>query len=181
MSDSTVMHTQENVVLVDENNVAIGTAEKLDAHLAGSLHRAFSVVVVSSQGDLLLQQRAGAKYHSGGLWSNTCCGHPRPGEDTISAAQRRLREEMGISCTLAFCAAFVYRAEVDESLIEHEYDQVLLGVYDGEPLPDPSEVMAWRWSDAHSVAVGIASQPERYTAWLPLVLAHALGRTFQLD
>lgn len=166
----------EMVVRVDENDVAIGVTEKLEAHRSGVLHRAFSVIVLSVGGELLMQQRAMSKYHSGGLWSNACCGHPRPGEATIAAAERRLREEMGISCTLAPCDEFMYRAELDGGLIEHEYDHVLIGVHNDEPVPQASEVMAWRWSSADALTLSVAARPEQYTAWLPLVLERALRR-----
>lgn len=160
----------ERLVLVDRNDVAIGVAEKLDAHKSGMLHRAFSVIVLNSCGGLSMQQRATCKYHSGGLWSNACCGHPRPGEDTIAAAERRLHEEMGIHCTLAHWDEFMYRAHLTDSLVEREYDHVLVGVHEGDPVPDPREVMAWRWSAVQSVMESIVLEPERYTVWLPLVL-----------
>lgn len=166
----------ESVVLVDESDVAIGTADKLEAHRSGMLHRAFSVVVVSPWGELLLQQRAMTKYHSAGLWSNACCGHPRPGEDTLAAAHRRLREEMGIECALTPCGALTYRAQLAGSIVEHEYDHVFIGLFNGEPGPDPDEVMSWRWSGARSVLLSVSAEPDRYTAWLPLVLPKALRR-----
>lgn len=167
----------ECVVLVDDRDVAIGTGEKLAVHRTGVLHRAFSIVLLNSHGELLLQQRAKSKYHSPGLWSNACCGHPRPGEDTLSAASRRLGEELGIECKLTRRCGFTYRARVDKNLIEHEYDHVFVGVFDGEPKPNSDEVMHWSWTSPDAVVRDIAEQPHLYTIWLPLVLTHALGRT----
>jgi isopentenyl-diphosphate delta-isomerase len=142
---------EERVILVDENDVERGTAEKLRAHAEGALHRAFSVIVFNRRGELLLQCRAGGKYHSAGLWTNTCCGHPRPGEDTLVAARRRLGEEMGIDCDLQPLFGLRYRADFANGLAENEYDHVFVGRYDGEPRPDPGEVQAWRWAPLDSL------------------------------
>lgn len=162
--------TDERVVLVDDQDQPVGVAEKLDAHRSGALHRAFSVVVLNRRGELLLQRRALGKYHSGGLWSNTCCGHPRPDEAVETAATRRLREEMGLDCALERRGAFTYRAELDDALVEHEYDHVLVGTTSDEPSPDPDEAMEWEWANVQALARRVALEPERYTAWLPLVL-----------
>jgi len=161
----------ERVVLVDATDRAVGTEEKLAAHRVGVLHRAFSVVVRNSRGELLVQRRALGKYHSGGLWSNACCGHPRPGEGVVAAGERRLREEMGVSCALAPHAAFVYRAALNDALVEHEYDHILVGTTDDDPTPDPDEAMSWEWIAPDALAARVATAPERFTAWLPLVLA----------
>lgn len=160
----------ERVVLVDEQNRVLGTAEKLAAHAAGKLHRAFSIFVFDSGGRLLLQRRAKAKYHSGGLWSNTCCGHPRPGETTIEAASRRLREEMNFVCELRPAFEFIYRAEFENGLTEHEYDQVLVGEFDGAFEPDKSEVEGWKWIAPDELQGALSERPEDYTYWLRAAL-----------
>src|SRR5215213_7703405 len=129
----------ESVILVNERDEPIGTAPKLDAHYNGELHRAFSVFIRDYEGRILLQRRANEKYHSGGLWTNACCGHPRPGEDTRVAAERRLHEEMGIHSELTEVGVFIYRDSVG-SLTEHELDHVFTGVYSGDPSPDIMEV-----------------------------------------
>ena len=167
----------ESVILVDERDVESGSCEKLEAHRTGALHRAFSVVLVNSRGEILMQRRALAKYHSGGLWSNACCGHPRPGEGVLLAARRRLREEMGILCDLTPGGSFIYRASVTSELTEHEFDHVFAGRYDGDPLPNPDEVMEWRWSDTMAELDRLHARPELYTAWLPLVLPRAIALT----
>lgn len=162
------------VVLVDAADRVRGTAPKLEAHRSGVLHRAFSVFVFDSQGDLLLQRRARTKYHSGGRWTNTCCGHPRPGEDTALAARRRLREEMGFSCPLTAVGTFVYRADVGGGLEEHELDHVYVGVHDGVPLPAPAEVDAWRRCAVAAVHEELRRAPGRFTAWFAEALAVVL-------
>jgi isopentenyl-diphosphate delta-isomerase len=166
----------ERVVLVDESDAEIGTAGKLEAHRSGELHRAFSVFVFNPAGKLLLQRRAAGKYHSAGRWSNTCCGHPRPGEDTQSAAQRRLHEEMGFDCALGEVTAFTYRAEVSGGLIENEYDHVFVGWSHSDPLPDPAEADAWCWMSMDCVRQSVRSDPGRYSAWFPIALQHLLVR-----
>jgi len=165
----------DSVVLVDADDRAVGTAGKLDAHRTGVLHRAFSVFVFDAQGALLLQQRAHGKYHSGGLWTNTCCGHPRPGEPTAAAAVRRLREEMGIACRLASAGRFLYRADVGPGLVEHELDHVFVGRSDREPRPDPAEVAGWRRVTLTDLRRDLARRPERYTAWFERALDVASG------
>jgi isopentenyl-diphosphate delta-isomerase len=155
----------ERVVLVDERDRPLGDADKLDAHRQGRLHRAFSVFVVDGVGRLLLQRRAASKYHSGRLWSNTCCGHPRPGENTRAAAERRLAEEMGLGCPLEAVGAFVYRAPLGD-LVEHEYDHVFRGRFEGDPRPDPAEVEAWRWMPLEDLHADLAAYPGTYTVWL---------------
>lgn len=160
----------ERVVLVDEQNREIGAAEKLEAHAAGKLHRAFSVFVFNSERQLLLQRRAASKYHSGGLWSNTCCGHPRPAEATDAAAHRRLREEMNFDCELRAAFEFIYRAEFENELIEHEYDHVFVGEFDGVPAPDKSEVEGWRWMGLDELRRDLRERPGAYTYWLHAAL-----------
>src|SRR2546423_9920022 len=129
----------EQLILVDSSDREIGVGEKLETHREGRLHRAFSIFIFDGAGRLLLQKRAPTKYHSGGLWSNTACGHPRPGEETVAAAHRRLREEMGFDCELRAAFGFLYRAELRERLIEHEYDHVFVGEFRGAPAPDVAE------------------------------------------
>ena len=158
----------EQVILVDESGVPTGTAEKLEAHRPpGLLHLAFSVFVNDGEGRLLLQRRASNKHHFRNLWSNTCCSHPRPGESTVEAGRRRLREEMGIQVDLSIVGRFTYRADDPESgLVEHEVDDVLSGTYMGEPVPDPAEVSEWRWADVEVLQRDLADRPGEYSPWL---------------
>ncbi len=162
----------ERVILVDEYDHEVGTAEKLCAHQdGGQLHRAFSIFVSNQLGDLLLQRRAVGKYHFGGLWSNTCCGHPRPGEETGAAAQRRLHEEFGFEADLSEVAAFTYKSDHAASgLTEHEFLHLFTGRFDGAPVHDPSEIEDWRWVDRAAIERELAASPERYTPWFPLAL-----------
>jgi isopentenyl-diphosphate delta-isomerase len=171
----------EHVVLVDADDRALGSMEKLRAHAEGRLHRAFSVFVFDRGGRLLLQRRAPVKYHSPGLWSNTCCGHPRPGEDVADAAARRLGEEMGFRTDLRPRFRFVYRAELPPGLVEHELDHVFAGAFEGEPRPDPSEVDAWRWIDLGELAREIAARPDAFTAWLRILMAEEAYRELLLS
>jgi len=170
---------KEYVVLVNEQDEQVGVREKLRAHVDGTLHRAFSVFVFNSDGNLLLQQRHPGKYHSGGLWSNTCCSHPRPGEAVEAAAQRRLQEEMGFDCGLERLFGFVYKTQLDHDLYEHEYDHVFVGRYDGAPIPNDVEVSGWRWVRPEVLRSSVAEDPRRYTYWFRLaldrVLTHAVG------
>jgi len=163
----------ERVILVDEADRECGTMEKMAAHQAGELHRAFSVFIYDREGRWLLQKRASGKYHSGGLWSNTCCGHPRPGEDIRSAAQRRLLEEMGLVCKVEVGFQFLYRAELDHGLVEHELDHVFIGFSDAIPVPDEDEVEAWRYLDHGSVEMELQASPMHFTAWFRLCFRNA--------
>lgn len=160
--------TDENVILVDKNDAMIGTMEKISAHRLARLHRAISVFIFNQKGDLLLQRRAHSKYHSGGKWSNTCCSHPRPGEQTIAAARRRLLEEMGLDCELEYAFSFTYRAELDNGLCEYEYDHVYTGITDMYPLPDPQEVADFVYLSADQIECELAEKPEAYTAWFKI-------------
>lgn len=153
------------VILVNEKDEPVGTMEKLEAHQKGLLHRAFSVFVVNSQEQLLLQQRASDKYHSGGLWTNTCCSHPLPGEDTPAAAHRRLAEEMGFDCPLEEIFSFTYRAEFDNGLTEYEFDHVLFGTYDGPVAADAAEVQAHRFLSLNEIREELVNSPGLYTHW----------------
>ena len=164
------MSSTEQVILVDKNDQEIGQEEKLAAHQKGLLHRAFSVFVFNRSGELMLQRRADGKYHSAGLWSNTCCSHPRSGETSQEAATRRLREEMGFDCPLDEAFSFIYRVSFDNNLIENEFDHVFVGSYNGSPTPDPDEVSEWRWVTLDTLEQEIAESPEAYTHWLKLCL-----------
>lgn len=155
----------DRVVLVDEADRELGTFDKIEAHRAGMLHRALSVIVARADGSLLLQKRAAAKYHSGGLWTNTCCSHPRPGEAVDIAAARRLEEEMGIACPLTPLFTVHYRADVSNGLIENELVHVFGGRFEGEPNPDPGEVEDWRWLSPRQIRDDVDTQPDRYSIW----------------
>jgi len=165
------MSTSEQVTLVDGDDRPLGTMEKLQAHVEGRLHRAFSVFVFDRAGRLLLQRRSAAKYHSGGLWSNTCCGHPRPGEPVTDAASRRLFEEMGFRTALHPLFRFVYRAELDSAMVEHELDHVLVGTFEESPSPEPTEVDAWKWMEFELLREAVAREPQAFTAWLRILLS----------
>jgi isopentenyl-diphosphate delta-isomerase len=158
-------NSADHVILVDADDRPLGTMGKLAAHQQGLRHRAISVIVRDADNRLMLQRRAHGKYHSGGLWTNTCCSHPRPGEDTLDAAQRRLAEEMGFTCPLSFLFVTHYRADVGNGLIEDEVVHVFGGRFDGTPRPDTSEVSEWRWVTPDEMACDIAARPELYTAW----------------
>jgi isopentenyl-diphosphate delta-isomerase len=161
---------REEVILVNENDEAIGVEEKLQAHLIGSLHRAFSIFIFNSAGYLLLQQRASTKYHSQGLWSNTCCGHPRPGESTERASRRRLFEEMGFDCDVREVFGFIYHTELDNGLFEHEYDHVLVGKFDGMPDPSHAEVDDWKWVSLTTLKLDMQRNPDDFTYWFKVSL-----------
>ena len=160
------------VILVDTHDNAIGTMDKMEAHHRGVLHRAFSVLLFNSDGKILLQKRSGTKYHSAGLWTNTCCSHPRPGEKIEDAARRRLMEEMGIEAQTEFVYKFIYRTQLEDTLIEHEYDYVFIGIFDGEPLINKAEVEDWKYADMNWVRQDIIDNPENYTYWFKLIVAH---------
>jgi isopentenyl-diphosphate Delta-isomerase len=155
----------EEVVLVDEQDNEAGTMEKMEAHQKGLLHRAISVIVFNSQGKILLQQRAMHKYHSPGLWSNTCCSHPRPGETVINAAMRRLTEEMGISCNLEVKNRFIYKVELSENITEHELDYILTGYTDEKPVINKDEVLNYRYMSLADLSIDMQAHPGKYTFW----------------
>ncbi len=161
---------REYVVLVDQMGREIGTQEKMQAHREGRLHRAFSIFVFNAVGELLLQRRARTKYHSGGLWTNTCCSHPRPGENYYHAARRRLNEEMGFDCELTGLFSFIYRIQFENNLFEHELDQVFVGHYNGQPTPNPDEVENWKWVNISALKQDVQETPENYTYWFKLTL-----------
>jgi isopentenyl-diphosphate Delta-isomerase len=163
---------------LDENDRAVGVCEKLEAHQKGLLHRAFSVFVFNDKGELLLQKRAASKYHSGGLWTNTCCGHPRPGEDVLGAAKRRLREEMGISTGLNEVFRFTYKEALGNSLVENEFDHVFFGAFNGSPQPDPLEASEWKFEDCRKLKEEIRTKPEHFTVWFRLCFDKVYGIRF---
>lgn len=166
--------TKEHVVLVDENNKELGVMGKLEAHEKGLLHRAFSVFVFNNQGQLLLQQRAFSKYHSGGLWTNTCCSHPMANEKTMQAAHRRLQEEMGFDCELTERFSFLYKAPFQNGLTEHELDFVYTGVFNNEPNFNTDEVAATKWLSIEQIQNDLEQNPENYTAWFKIVFEEYL-------
>ena len=161
------------IVLVDENDAAIGTAEKMQTHLTGQLHRAFSIFVFNSHGHLLLQRRAHTKYHSRDLWSNTCCGHPRPGELLTVAAHRRLKEEMGFDCDLTQLLSLVYKVDVNGGMVEHEFNHFFVGQFNEDPLPNDEEVADWRWMPVAELLADLESH-NHYTAWFRLSIHKVL-------
>jgi isopentenyl-diphosphate Delta-isomerase len=162
--------TEEFVILVDEQDRELGIMEKMEAHKRGVLHRALSVIVFNSKGELLLQKRAQSKYHSGGLWTNTCCSHPRPGESISDAATRRLKEEMGIELKLNHAGSFIYQAKLDQGLTEHELDHVFIGIFDGQPNLNKHEVDDWKYVSVNSLLVDITANPTQYTEWFKIIL-----------
>lgn len=162
----------EQVILVNTKDQAIGAMEKMDAHRRGALHRAFSIMIFNSKGDVLLQKRAQAKYHSGGLWTNACCSHPNPGEDMLAAVQRKLKHEMGLTVLPCFAFRFIYHADVGNGLTEHEFDHVYMGTTDETPEINAHEVEDWKFMDTVSLLEDVANRPEIYTPWFRLILTH---------
>ena len=158
----------EKVILVDEKDNKVGLMPKLEAHQKGLLHRAFSVFIFNSDYKLLLQKRAFSKYHSGGLWTNTCCSHPRDGEDIFDAANRRLNEEMGIKTSLRKVFDFIYSAKLDNNLIENEFDHVFYGVYDYDPILNKDEAEDFKWIDMETLKNDIEKNTDQYTVWFKI-------------
>lgn len=153
------------VILVDAEDREIGSMEKMEAHRRGLLHRAFSVFIINNDGEMLLQRRALSKYHSPGLWTNACCSHPSPGENLLDSAIRRLQAEMGFQCPLAVVNSFTYKTEFDNNLTEHEFDHVILGIFDGEIKPNPTEVAEFKWVSIAELEQDIALNKADYTFW----------------
>jgi len=160
----------EMVILVDENDQEIGLMEKQEAHEKALLHRAFSVLVFNDKGEMLLQQRAFEKYHSGGLWTNTCCSHPRQGETTEEAAHRRLQEEMGFDCDLNLHQTFIYKAPFDNGLTEHELDHVYIGKYNNNPEFNILEVSSFQWISLEELKDQLKNRPEKFTVWFKMIM-----------
>ena len=162
------------LILVDEHDQELGSMDKLSVHQKGLLHRAFSVFIFNSKGELLLQQRADDKYHSGGLWTNTCCSHPRAGEELAVAVDRRLEEEMGMQCHTDFKFSFIYKMEFENGLTEHEFDHVYFGRSDEVPVPDPLEVKDFRYTRLDDLSREIEQRPKEFSAWLKICLPKVL-------
>ena len=160
---------EEKVILVNSNNEPIGLMPKMEAHEKALLHRAFSVFVINGNNELMLQQRALQKYHSPGLWTNTCCSHQRDGEENIEAGLRRLQEEMGFETPLEYLFNFIYKAPFDNGLTEHELDHVMLGRYEAEPSINPEEVASWKWMDIDLIHADLINNPANYTVWFAII------------
>lgn len=161
--------TEEQVILVNEKDEQIGIMPKMEAHEKAVLHRAFSVFIFNEKRELMLQQRAKHKYHSPSLWTNTCCSHQRIGETNIEAGKRRLQEEMGFTVDLKETTSFIYKAPFDNGLTEHEFDHVMVGYYNGEPIINPDEVESWKWMSLDAVKVDMTLHPDTYTAWFKII------------
>ena len=170
-----------NVILVDDNDNFIGTEEKMKAHVSGKLHRAFSIFLFNSDNQMLLHQRAYSKYHSGGLWTNTCCSHPQPKSTIKKDISDRLLFEMGVECELNWLFSFKYKAGFDNGITEHEYDHVYTGIFNGIPDPNPDEVADWSWLDLSELETDIRINPKKYTEWfkkaLPMVQKNFFEKT----
>ena len=160
---------EEKVILVNENDEQVGLMPKYEAHEKGLLHRAFSVFILNNEKELMLQQRAYHKYHSPGLWTNTCCSHQRQGETNIKAGVRRLQEEMGFTTSLKETISFIYKTPFDNGLTEHEYDHVLIGHYEEDPIINPDEVSDWKWLSIKEVKKDIEMDPDKYTVWFKII------------
>lgn len=160
----------EEIILVNKNDKEIGTGEKMKVHQDGKLHRAFSIFVFNSKNEMLLQKRARTKYHCGGLWTNTCCSHPRKGELLEEATHRRLQEEMGFDCELKEIDDFIYKAEFNNGLTEHEYDHVFTGKFDSEPNINPEEAEDYKWINLKELKKEIKKNPESFTVWFKIAM-----------
>ncbi len=165
---------ENEVILVDSNDNPIGTMEKIEAHEKALLHRAISVFIFNSEGKWLLQQRTYDKYHSKGLWTNTSCSHPFPGEDSIAAANRRLHEEMGMQADLKEVFSFTYKQELENGLTEHEFDHVFIGYSNTFPVTNPNEVMDYKYLTTKELADAVKQNPENYTAWFKLIFERVI-------
>lgn len=160
--------TQQLVVLVDQNDNDLGTMEKMKAHIEGILHRAFSIFIFNSKGELMIHQRALSKYHSPGLWTNTCCSHPLLNQAVIDNAHTRLQEEMGFDCGFSEAFTFLYKAEVGQGLIEHEFDHVFIGISESQPNINPDEVESWKYMSMDDLRSDIEDNPAIYTEWFKI-------------
>ncbi len=167
MTNFLTMEVQQ-VILVDENDVAEGFMEKMEAHKEAYLHRAFSIFIFNNKGEMLLQQRALNKYHSPGLWSNACCSHPKPGEETIDAATRRLKEELGMETELQKQFHFIYKAEFENGLTEHEFDHVFTGVYNFTPQINKDEVKDICYTGMNEIKQSLQLHPQKFTVWFKI-------------
>ena len=163
-----------DVILVDEHDVQTGTMEKMEVHQKALLHRAFSVFIFNDKGEMLLHKRSDKKYHSGGLWTNACCSHPQPGEETLMAAQIRLQQEMGFNTELKKAFHFIYKAPFDNGLTEHEFDHVFIGNYNGDITPSTEEVSDYCFKSIEEVKNSIESHPQKYTEWFKIAFPKML-------
>ena len=166
---------EEKVILVDKEDQEIGEGEKMEVHRQRLLHRSFSIFIFNSKGEMLLQQRAKSKYHSGGLWTNACCGHPRPGEGIEEAAHRRLKEEMGFDCELKEVLKFTYHVALDNGIGEDEFDHAFTGTFDGEVQPNPDEADSFKWVDTKWLLEDVVEHPKQYTEWFKIALEKVLS------
>lgn len=164
------MMQEDQVILVDEKDTPIGTMGKLEVHQKGLLHRAFSVFIFNDNGQLLLQKRAAHKYHSAGLWTNTCCSHPAPGEETLTAANRRLKEEMGLDTLLIHKTTFIYKTGFDNGLTEHEFDHVYIGNYNENPVLNEDEADDYKWMSIDEIKDDIKKKPKDFTSWFKIAI-----------
>lgn len=164
------MTPEEYIILVNSADEQIGALGKMEVHTKGLLHRGFSIFIQNEKGDFMLQKRAMSKYHSGGLWTNTCCGHPRDGEELEAATRRRLQEEMGFDCPLSELFVFTYKVNLDNGLIENEIDHVFIGTFEGEPRLNPQEADDWKWIPRNVVETDTREHPDRYTYWFNAAL-----------
>lgn len=171
----------EEIILVDEHDNELGTMEKMEAHQKGRLHRAFSVFIFNTAGELLLQQRALHKYHSAGIWANTCCSHPRPGENIYEAATRRLQEEMGLQCELEKAFSFIYKVDFTNGLTEHELDHVFIGYSDKKPDCNTQEVADYNYVKPEIIQEEIKNNPEKYAYWFVLCFNRVLSHVQNIN
>jgi isopentenyl-diphosphate delta-isomerase len=169
ISFSTASH---HVILVDQFDQEIGTCEKIEAHMKGLLHRAFSIFIINDEGKMLLQKRSDIKYHSAGLWTNACCSHPEPKQSILDAAAVRLPMEMGFECDMQVVDFLLYKHSFKNGLIEHEYDHIFLGFYSGKVIPNPLEVSEYKWSSIEDIELALMTHEERFTFWFK----HALPK-----
>lgn len=170
----------ENIIVVDKFDKEIGSIEKMEAHHKGILHRAFSILVFNKKNELLLQKRDKDKYHSPGLWTNTCCSHPRFGESLEQAVNRRLKEEMGFTCELKEVFSFIYKAELENKLTENEFDHVFMGIYDGEVEINKDEVEDYKWISIEEAKVDMENNPEQYTYWFKVLFHRAEDEFYKI-
>jgi isopentenyl-diphosphate Delta-isomerase len=161
---------EDQLIIVNEKNEMVGVGAKLKFHREGLLHRAFSIFIFNSDGELLMQRRALNKYHSPGLWSNTCCGHPRPGEQILVAAQQRLKAEIGLECLLDPVGSLIYRADVGDGLVEHELDHLFIGHSEREPTLNTEEAIGWRWTPFATLRQEVRERPNEFTSWLRVIV-----------
>lgn len=168
---------KEKVILVDKDDNEIGVEDKMEAHKnGGKLHRAFSIFVLNSKGEVMIQKRAESKYHSPGLWANACCSHPRVGESLEIAAHRRLKEEMGFDCKLKEFFTLTYKLKLDNNLWEWEFDHIFIGRFDGNPDPNPEEVAEWKWVDLNKLKEDVSNNSDKHASWFKIILKDLIIR-----